>query len=408
MQPWSHLPLLTRVRHLRYIIPPLLVLFVVGYQLEVARRVESMYGHAIHYGAEIAFYSLTGPLITWLTLIWIEHRLAEKETLEATARAREQFLASLTAFSADAIISLDHHHQITSWNQGAERIFGYRPAQIIGQPLSTLLPQSPALIARMQSEGVVQDFETFALRHTGQQIAVNLTLTRLEGMPGAAPNSSLILRDVTLRRERAAIVEEERARIARDLHDSVAQTLYFLALKADMVLQQAPLLPTNVAQTLQDIGQKARQTIREVRRTIFAMRPPDWSEIGFLPALSQFVSDFAEQADWHLSFTCAPELVISPRLEPTIFRLVQESLNNVAKHAQATQVEITLFEEKISSTLLLTIQDNGCGFQPVQSQSGGFGLSQMRQRVAALNGNFAVESQPGQGTIITARLPYRS
>ena len=102
---WRHLSLLERIRRLRYIIPPALVLLVVVYQLGVARPL-SLYSHTLHYGIEIVFYSLAGPVATWLTLIWVEHRLAEKEALEQQVRARERHLASLTDASADATDAL--------------------------------------------------------------------------------------------------------------------------------------------------------------------------------------------------------------------------------------------------------------------------------------------------------------
>jgi hypothetical protein len=94
---WQNLSLLERIRRLRYILPPMLVLLVVLYQLGVARYLEQAYGHTIHYSVEIAFYSLAGPVVTWLTLVWVESRLAEKEALEGQVRAREQHLATLTA-----------------------------------------------------------------------------------------------------------------------------------------------------------------------------------------------------------------------------------------------------------------------------------------------------------------------
>jgi hypothetical protein len=79
---WSQLPLPLRIRYLRYTIVPVLVVLVVIYQLGVATSLEAAYGHAIHYGFEIAFYSLAGPIATWITLVWVEHQLDEKEQLE--------------------------------------------------------------------------------------------------------------------------------------------------------------------------------------------------------------------------------------------------------------------------------------------------------------------------------------
>lgn len=406
---WKDFPLLTRVRRLRYSLPPFLALVVIGYQLGITRSLEDTYGHLVHYGVEIAFYSLAGPVVTWLTLAWVEHRLAEKEALEKEIRAHEQHLVTLTAASADAILSLDGEGRITSWNRGAERLFGYIAADIVGQALTRLLPETVTLSERLHRDGLVQNFETTGIRRDGGKITVDLTQTLLgdEGDEiNKTPASSLIMRDVTVRRERAAVLEEERARIARDLHDGVAQTLYFLALKADMAALQIGQNPDQVVVDLKEIGRQARQIIREVRRTIFALHPLDWSETGFLPALQRFVNGFAEQVGWQVSFEAGEvALAIPAGLEPTLFRLVQESLNNVAKHAGAGEVWITLQHTTPPTHLVLTIRDDGQGITPEAENSSGLGLSQMQQRVQAIGGTFDLASEPGQGVLVTAQLP---
>jgi len=402
---WRHLSLLERIRRLRYIIPPALVLLVVVYQLGVARSLE-LYGQTVHYGFEIAFYSLAGPVATWLTLIWVEHRLAEKETLEQQVRTRERHLASLTNASADAILSLDRAGNIASWNRGAERLFGYRTEQIIGYPLAHLLPDAATLLDRVQEEKVVQNFETIALALNKRPIPVELTHTLLSDDPAENLTSSLIMRDITARRERATIVEEERARIARDLHDSVAQTLYLLALKADMAAGQVSRNPDQVKTELTEIGQRGRQVIREIRRTIFALRPLDWSSDGFLPSLRRFVQDFAEQLNWRVSFGLEDDVSVPDHLQPTVFRLVQESLNNVAKHAEAAKVWIELSQLNEASCLNLSIRDNGSGFDPTIISGSGLGLQQMQKRIETLGGTFYLESQIGVGTTVSAQIPF--
>jgi signal transduction histidine kinase len=288
---WQQRRLIDRVRWLRYVLPPLLVFVVVFYQLGIAQALENNYGHTVHYGVEVAFYSLTGPVVAWLMLVWVERKLADQERLELQIQAAEQ--------------------------------------------------------------------------------------------------------------EKASVLEEERARIARDLHDGMAQTLYFLALKTDMLRQK--LSPNDeVAQELRDMGKSLRQIIQDVRRTIFALGALDWSKEGFLPALNRFVAVFAEQVGWQSTVSLEEQVDIPTRLEPTIFRLVQESLNNAAKHAQATKVSVIL--KKDGNGLQLTVQDNGRGFtQP--GNGSGLGLNQMADRVTAVGGTFRIESQPGNGTAVVSRLP---
>ncbi|MFQ5577082.1 MAG: histidine kinase [Anaerolineae bacterium] len=377
-----------------------------GYQLGVARFLETAYGHAVHYGTEIAFYSLVGPVVIWLTLAWVEHRLAEKESLEQQVRTRERYLASLTDASADAILSLDSAGRIASWNRGAERLFGYPAPAITGQPLAKLLPDAAMLFRRLQRDRVVQNFETNAVAQNGRSIPVDLTQTLLSEDSAETLTSSLIMRDITARRERAAILEEERARIARDLHDGVAQVLYLLALKADMSAQQITDNPDQVKAELKEIGQRSRQVIREIRRTIFALRPLDWSSEGFLPALRRFVKDFAQQLNWQASFHLSSDnLSIPDRLQPTVFRLVQESLNNVAKHAEAKQVWVEIVQADQSPQLVLTVRDDGKGFNAASEPGSGLGLRQMQRRAEMVGGTFSMESQGENGATITAQIP---
>lgn len=399
---WQRLSLVERVRWLRFVLPPLLIIVVASYQLGVAQWLSEQYGHGVHYAFEIAFYSVTGPLATWLTLAWVERGLREKEALEQEVRARTQQLASLTEASADAILSVDKTGRIVSWNRGAERMLGYPAGRALGARLDLFLPDAPALRTQLQAEGIVQNYDAEARTRDDRILNVNLTQTTLDREGGSA--SLLIMRDVTARREREAIVEEERARIARDLHDGVAQTLYFTALQADAGRQQLTQDPEQVAGTLREIGTKIRQVIRDVRRTIFALRPLDWPEGSFLEALGRFAAGFAEQMGWQLHTEIAAGLPPIPsRMEPTLYRVVQESFNNIAKHAAAANVWLTL-EHRKKRSLQLIIRDDGAGFEPEQVQ-GGLGLEQMQARVRRSGGTITIESGNGGGTVVCASLP---
>jgi PAS domain S-box-containing protein len=385
----------------------ILIPIVVLYQLQVAFRLEESYGHPFHFAAEISFYSLVGPLITWLTLVWVERRLVEKEALEQRVRESADQLASLTAASPDAMLSLDDQGKILSWNQGAERLFEYSAGEIIGRPITDLLPDSSAWSQKARENGTLQNIETTAIPQHGPPVRVDLTQTRLRATSASRPVSLLIMRDVTVRTERAAILEEERGRIARDLHDGLAQTLYFLALKADMAAGQVSQEPHSAVENLGEISVQARAAIRDVRRVIFGLKPLDWSQPGFLPTLEQFVRDFCQEVK------LAPELAIRvsagtipPRLEPTIFRLVQESLNNIAKHAGAESLAIAMTTDPGENRLTLSIRDDGNGFDPIRKKPG-LGIGQMRTRVEKLGGRLTVRSPGAGGTEICAEIPLR-
>ncbi len=414
---WREMPVQERVARLRWSLPLAIMAIAVFYQLGPARWVHDDLGHVAHYGIEIIFYGLVGPAVTWVTLTWINRWLAEKEEAERKVREQERYLASITTASADAIVSLNPQGIIRSWNRGAQAIFGYPPESAIGRPFGELLlpdvdegDELDRIIAEVERKGFLQDYETTMVTADGRRVSVSLTWTRLLDEKGELAGSSVILRDVTWRKERQAIVEEERARIARELHDGLAQDLFFLRLKMDLCRKLLESDPARLADEIMAIKAALQRSLRDVRRTIFALRPLDLERLGFFPAVRKFVEEFGEQNEVAVILDVrGQEVALPSRLEPTLFRLIQESLNNVAKHAAAQHVWITL-DLTQPHCVSLAVRDDGRGFElGVASDSGegstGLGLIQMRERVKAAGGHFMVESIPGAGTTVRAVLP---
>jgi PAS domain S-box-containing protein len=417
---WREMPVQERVAYLRWSLPLAIMAIAVLYQLGFARSVEENFGHDTHYLVEVLFYGLVGPTVTWVTLTWISRWLAEKEEAERRVREQERTLASITTASADAIISLDPAGVIRSWNRGAHAIFGYPPEAVIGQPFDILLQpemredgELARIAAGVERKGFLQDYETAMTTADGRTVSVSLTWTRLHDEEGLSAGSSVILRDVTWRKEQQAIVDEERTRIARELHDGLAQDLFFLRLKIDQcrkLLQSDPTRRSALADELTAIKASLQRSLRDVRRAIFALRPLDLERLGFFPALRKFVEEFGEQNEVAVTLDVrGPEAALPSRLEPTLFRLIQESLNNVAKHAAAQQAQVVLDLTR-PEAVLLSVCDNGHGFASDASRDNGhhagLGLVQMRERVEAAGGTFMVESAPGAGTRVSAFLSF--
>ncbi len=199
--------------------------------------------------------------------------------------------------------------------------------------------------------------------------------------------------------------EDEKARLARDLHDELGALL--TAAKLDvarirqLLLKTAPELLPRVAH----LGETLNSGIELKRRIIEDLRPSTLSTLGLLPALQILCAEFAERSGVpvHTDFH---EVSIAPSAELTAFRLVQESLNNIAKHALASAVWVTLVEEP--NDMLLTVRDDGAGFDPTAHGAGHHGLLGMRYRVQAEQGQLSVQSAPGAGTCISARVPLSS
>ena len=195
---------------------------------------------------------------------------------------------------------------------------------------------------------------------------------------------------------------EERQRLARELHDSVSQALYGIALGARTAQTQLERDPAKLAEPLDYILSLAEAGLSEMRALIFELRPESLQNEGLVAALTKqadaiharhkinVVTDFGEEPD------------ISLDAKEALYRIAQEAMHNIAKHASATHVELSLQTE--DGHLKLEVRDNGKGFDPQGEFPGHLGLQSMRERVAYFGGELQITSQPGKGTLVTVQL----
>jgi signal transduction histidine kinase len=200
-------------------------------------------------------------------------------------------------------------------------------------------------------------------------------------------------------------IANERNRLARDLHDSVAQTLYGLTLQAEAASRKLGLGNLEIVdEYLREIRQNARQTLQEIRLLIFELSPPILQEAGLAAALKARLETVESRSGIQIKTDFPPMGRFPIRTETGLFRIAQEALNNALKHAQASQVQVTLKQDQDTGNLVLAISDNGTGFD-TQMRSGGVGLRGMRARADELNGKLWIESEPGQGTRVSVEVP---
>jgi len=207
------------------------------------------------------------------------------------------------------------------------------------------------------------------------------------------------------------LLEAERRQLACELHDDLAQTVVSVHqhLQAYAARHRAPSDPT--CAELDHILDLARRSVTEVRRTIAGLRPTALDDCGLAAALQMHIR--ALHADgWTVSYheTLGAER-LTPAIETALYRVAQEALTNVRKHAQTTRVAVTL--ERKKDGVRLTIRDWGCGFEPARVIEGAglgtrIGLRGMHERVALLGGRWKVHSSPGAGVLITAEIPLAS
>lgn len=195
---------------------------------------------------------------------------------------------------------------------------------------------------------------------------------------------------------------EERQRLAHELHDSVSQALYGIALGARTARTQLERDPAKVAEPLDYVLSLAEAGLAEMRALIFELRPESLQNEGLLGALTK-VSDAVRtrhKLDIVTSFCSEPDISLDAK--EMLYRITQEAIYNVIKHASATRIEITLMMK--DGKLILEVRDNGKGFDPQGSFPGHLGLQSMRERVANCNGELLIISQPGQGTTVKVEL----
>lgn len=225
-----------RIATLRWVLPLGFSALATLYQLLWARWVHDTYGDPAHFAIEILFYSTAGPLLAFWMLTLIGRWLDEKEHVEKQARASERRLASITAASADAILSLDPGRQIESWNRGAELLFGYSADDMRGRPFADLFGSGEGvevelgwLVNTVQQDGFVRGHETTCRDAEGREIIVELTATHLVDETGRSFGMSVILRDITNRKRH----DEEIRRLNTSLNERVAERTRELAEKVE-------------------------------------------------------------------------------------------------------------------------------------------------------------------------------
>ncbi len=202
--------------------------------------------------------------------------------------------------------------------------------------------------------------------------------------------------------------EEERHRVARDIHDGPAQLLANIVMRAEFIIKMMEMDQARVREELHALQEMVRQSLQDVRKIIFDLRPMVLDDLGLVPAVKRYVEDFQAQ------YRIPVELVVigNPRrfsmaVEVALFRVIQECLNNIRKHARARQVMIKL--EILKKKINASVKDDGLGFNAGEMMNGagrrGFGLLGMRERIQILKGEIHIQSAPGQGAIINVSVP---
>ncbi len=298
-------------------------------------------------------------------------------------------------------------------NRRAQLVYGYTAAELVGMPAAQLVPEEARLavttIVQQVQQGQTVTTETINQRRDGTRFPVRVAAAP---DPTDAGHMIVTVEDITAekqRRSEAEAIDAERRRIAHEIHDGVAQSLAGLRFKSALWSHLADGAPPGMRAALDELQAALIAAIVDLRRAIFALRPVDLDALGFFPALAQLVSDFGDQNRLIACLEVAGSQDVLPAVyELPLFRIIQESLNNIGQHAAASSVLVRLTVDEASG-VVVTVRDDGRGFDPSllgpTDRAGHFGLRQMRERILSRGGTMDIRSAPGLGTELVIFLP---
>jgi PAS domain S-box-containing protein len=384
--------------------------------------------------------------------------LDELPALRLQADKAIGLLAAIVDSSDDAIVSKTLDGIITSWNAGAERLFGYTASEAIGQHISLIIPvdrrdEETVIIEQIKKGERLEHFDTVRVHKDKALLDISLTISPVRDASGKIIGASKIARDISQRKridrelreseERYRILADaldtqvqfrtqqlerrnrdlrelslrlmesqdaERRHIARELHDSAGQTLAALGMSLAQLAEGAKNNPAQV-KNIADAESLVQHLSREIRTTSYLLHPPLLDEAGLSSALDWYVQGLKERSGLDVDLRIPEKLDRLPAdVELVIFRIVQESLTNVHRHSGSKSASIRVARE--GGKIIVEIQDQGCGMPPeklaeIQSQGSGVGISGIRERLRHFSGELVVESND-TGTKIVATLPSKA
>ena len=391
-------------------------------------------GHALQLAAAVAIYrSMVAINIHKPYTRLASQTLEIVKTADELAVQRER-LHRMIDTAIDGIITVDERQIILMINPAAAGIFGYPAETLLGQSLTKLIPERHRAghgnhlrkfgetgSTRRKMGSHYEDFYITGRRADGSEFPMEASIAHQ--MENGARIYTVIFRDITdrkiakekmaqyhdelsqLSRALQSIREEERKHIARELHDDLGQLL--AALRMDLKLvQRDPELSAKSQNAIQSMDQLILTAITTLRRIATDLRPRALDEGGLFFALQTLQKEFSQRHLIHCELIADEELLILDDARSTaIYRIIQESLTNVARHAEASSVTIEF--EHFSDKIVFSICDNGKGIdEEDMRKSRSFGLVGMRERVKAMQGQFHVSGNAGEGTCLHVELPF--
>jgi PAS domain S-box-containing protein len=349
----------------------------------------------------------------------------ERKQAEHKLRESQDRLAGIVGSAMDAIIAVDEEQHVVLFNTAAEKMFGCPQSEAVGTAIGHFIPQ------RFHSEHGAH-LRTFgepnistrpigtpgplwAVRTNGQEFPIEASISNLES--DGRKLFTIIIRDITERRQaekaladvRRRLVEaheEERTWIARELHDDINQRIALLTVQLEQWAQHPPSSAVEVTDHIRHVRQHLSDLGKDIQALSHRLHSSKLEYLGLVSAANGFCRELSEQQKVEIEFSHAGMPHGLPKeTSLCLFRVLQEALQNAVKHSGGRLFSVEL--RGTSREIQLTVRDSGVGFdQQDATDRRGIGLVSMRERMQLVGGEFSIESKPGGGTTVCARVPF--
>jgi PAS domain S-box-containing protein len=318
----------------------------------------------------------------------------------------------------DAMVVHNPEGKISMVNAQTERIFGYSRQEIIGQPVEILIPErfrdahvddKAAFLNNPVARYMGGHQEIYAKRKDGSEFPVEVKLSPIETANGVFVSSTI--RDITERKQLAqqirwSAILEERSRMARDIHDTLAQGFTAVILNLEVVEEACADLPEEVRRRITRAREVARESLEEARRSLLALSSLSPAGVDFISALRACVDRLRSNAKTGVELsilgTNAP-LLLDATVQENLLRIAQQAMDNALEHARARTIRIEL--AVAGRYVQLQIRDDGQGFD-LKKVGRGLGLTGMRERATSIGGKIKLDSRPGKGTCVEVKVAF--
>lgn len=334
-------------------------------------------------------------------------------------------LAAIVESSEDAIIGKTLEGIVTSWNPGAEKLYGYTPAEIIGKPIATLIPKDrpnevPEFLKKISDGEHVKHYETIRISKDGREIPVSLTISPIRDANNKIIGASTIARDITeqkkaenelkqsqeqlraLSRRLQSIQEQEREHITHQIQGDIGQTLTALKMDLAWLSKKLPTDQETLQKKTEEMKNLIDTSLQAMSKISTELRPKALDDLGLATAIEWEVKQFQKRTNVDCSLSIPEEIVLDSARSILVFRLLQESLNTLAKYTD--HIDINISQSSDLSSLFLELIDNNFDISKQKNDTFSLDSLSIQERALLLGGKAEIK-QEAEKLVISISIP---